>query len=59
MPEKERECVVWCAKCGVDKFEVWRVPLGSGGHAEHVTVPDNIPAEARKFCECGTMLERK
>ena len=59
MPEPQLECVVRCPKCGEDKFEVWRVPLDSEGHYAHRTVPEDISDSARRFCVCGTMLERK
>jgi len=55
----EIECVVWCPRCMVDKFEVWRVPLDQNGHHSHRTVPPDIPTEARKWCACGAALQRK
>ena len=55
----EREATIWCPRCGVDKFELWRVPVDNDGHHAHVTVPPSIPEDARKFCACGAQLERK
>lgn len=58
MAHRELEAVIWCPKCRVDKFELWR-QLISHGHYEHVTVPPSLPPEAHKRCECGTNLERR
>jgi len=53
------EAVVWCPKCRHDKYEIRRVPTGSEGSYRHVTYPESLPPEARKFCLCGCVLERK
>jgi hypothetical protein len=59
MPDKQRECVIWCARCREDRYEVWRVPTDGEGVYVNVTVPPSLPEQARKFCICGTQLERK
>ena len=56
---REREAVIWCPKCRVEKFEVWREPTGADGVHTHVVVPADVPLDARKFCACGAVLERK
>jgi hypothetical protein len=55
----EREAVVWCPACKADKYEIRRIPTGQEGVFRHVTYPESIPAEAKKFCVCGAVLERK
>lgn len=55
----ELEAVIWCPKCRADKYEVRRVPTGSEGAFQNVTVPPSIPPHDRKFCACGCMLQRK
>lgn len=55
----EREAVIWCPNCRVDKYEIQRIPTGEQGVYEHSTVPQNLTPEQRKFCLCGTVLERK
>lgn len=59
MPDRELESVIWCARCGTDKFEVWRVPIDDNGHYGHATVPESIPSPDRTHCRCGAVLERK
>lgn len=56
MSDKELESVIWCPKCAVEKFSVFRVPTGSSGVFHHITEP---PDSAAKVCECGAQLERK
>ena len=55
----EVEAVIFCPRCGIDKYEVRRIPTGAEGVYHHVTYPGSIPVEAKKVCECGTQLERK
>lgn len=50
------EAVVWCPSCGVDKYEVLRVPTENEAVFLHVTNPEN---RGEKTCECGANLERK
>ena len=59
MSQAERECVIWCPRCKVEKYEIRRIPTGQGGVFHHATYPESIPAEAKKVCQCGTVLQRK
>lgn len=59
MPEKTLETVIWCPRCALEKYEVWRVPADNPGVYQHITVPASIPPAALKVCECGTNLVRK
>lgn len=52
---EEKEASVWCPKCLVDKFDVYRVYVGDGVWTHSVRPPE---AEA-KYCSCGEILERK
>jgi hypothetical protein len=54
-PSRELETVVWCPKCAVEKFRVYRERCGQEGVYRHVQEP-KIPDTKR--CECGTVLER-
>lgn len=58
MPSREKECVVWCPSCRVEKYEIWRVATSQG---EGVYTNESVPAGANdKNCgSCGTILERK
>ena len=58
MHERTLEATIWCPRCPADKFELWSEHVG-GGHNHHVVVPEGIPLDARKFCVCGAVLERK
>ncbi len=52
---KELEAVIWCPRCQVEKYRVWRVPGGNEGVYKH----EIDPADAlSKTCDCGANLER-
>lgn len=56
---KEKEVTVWCPRCKVDKYDVYRIPTRSDGVYEHVTEPPNLSNYEAKYCLCGAALERK
>lgn len=56
---EEIECVVWCPHCGIDKYEVRRIPTGANGVYEHKAYRGDPLKEPPKICECGTVLERR
>lgn len=51
----EREAIIWCPNCRVDKGEIQRIPADN----ENVFVHRVIPYGLAKKCECGAVLERK
>lgn len=57
MASREKECVVWCPSCRVEKYEIWRVAT----QGEGVYTNESVPAgRSEKSCgQCGTILERK
>ncbi len=59
---KELEARIWCPKCKVVKYDVYRLhddDLHGEGVYEHVTDPKDLSNFAAKYCECGATLERK
>lgn len=57
---KELEAVIWCPKCGVALFDLYRVPVGSGVYthlAEPKEAQEKLKANAGKH-DCGTIAER-
>jgi hypothetical protein len=57
----ELETTVWCQKCEVVKFEVWRVPTDQSDIFTHqiLTPEGELFKGSIKVCNCGTNLERK
>lgn len=51
----EREAIIWCPSCRVEKGEIHRIPADNENVYVHRIVPDGLG----KKCECGTNLERK
>ena len=58
---KEQETIVWCPDCKVEKFVVWRNPIGDdGNHSHELIAPDGTRYTGdEKICECKTPLARK
>ncbi len=60
MAGREIECVVWCAKCRVEKYTVYRAPTGQNGVFENEIQMIGQEIKDRKVCaDCGTNLSRK
>ena len=59
LDDSSREATIWCPSCRVVKYEVYRVPLANQEVYQHVTEPTNLTNFQMKYCECGTVLERK
>lgn len=53
----ELEAIVWCPSCKIEKYEVLRVPAANLGVWHHIVKPEG--ADKARYCECGTVLERK
>ena len=52
----EKESTIWCPRCKAEKYEIRRVPTGNEGVFVHKSYPEG---RNEKYCECGTVLERK
>ena len=59
MRNAELEARIWCPSCKVAKYEIYRVPLANQHVYQHVTEPADLTNYQMKYCECGTVLERK
>ena len=54
------ECVVWCSKCRVEKFTVYRAPTGQNGVFENqIKWPTTGRTDTKICLDCKEPLSRK